>query len=75
MKIVDCESPWRKTPKIHPAVARAFNIPYYAAPEIIHNRVQNDRHDLWSVGAILYTILGGIPPFYDLTYAGTVEKL
>ena len=39
--------------------------PFYSAPEIIKHTNNNISYscDLWSVGAILFTMLGGKPPF------------
>ncbi|KAK7349364.1 hypothetical protein VNO77_06679 [Canavalia gladiata] len=37
--------------------------PYYMAPEIIESRKYDAKADLWSVGAILYQLVIGRPPF------------
>ncbi|KAL2336293.1 hypothetical protein Fmac_010739 [Flemingia macrophylla] len=37
--------------------------PYYMAPEIIDNQKYDAKADLWSVGAILYQLVIGRPPF------------
>ncbi|QCE02473.1 unc51-like kinase [Vigna unguiculata] len=37
--------------------------PYYMAPEIIENQKYDAKADLWSVGAILYQLVIGKPPF------------
>lgn len=37
--------------------------PYYMAPEIIENQKYDAKADLWSVGAILYQLVVGRPPF------------
>ncbi|ESW07327.1 hypothetical protein PHAVU_010G120500 [Phaseolus vulgaris] len=37
--------------------------PYYMAPEIIENQKYDAKADLWSVGAILYQLVIGRPPF------------
>jgi len=38
---------------------RAFNPSYYTSPEVIQKLVHTDRCDIWSIGAILYTIISG----------------
>lgn len=43
----------------------AFNPPYYTSPEVQKGILDSDKCDMWSVGSILYSILGGHPPFYE----------
>ncbi|CAN0889259.1 Serine/threonine-protein kinase ATG1a [Linum grandiflorum] len=38
--------------------------PLYMAPEIIQNRKYDAKADLWSVGAILFQLVTGRPPFH-----------
>jgi len=38
--------------------------PWYVAPEVI-NRKYDARCDIWSAGIIMYTLLGGTPPFFN----------
>ena len=37
----------------------------YISPEMVLYTGHNKKTDLWSIGAILYDVLAGIPPFYD----------
>jgi calcium/calmodulin-dependent protein kinase I len=43
--------------------------PNYAAPELLAGRLYGRPADMWSVGVIVFILLGGYPPFYD-----TVQK-
>jgi len=50
--------------------------PAFVAPEVV---VQNCRYDeqvdMWSVGCLLYMLLGGYPPFQDKTHRGLFRKI
>jgi serine/threonine-protein kinase ULK/ATG1 len=37
--------------------------PLYMAPEILAKQVYSDKSDLWSLGAVLYELLVGTPPY------------
>lgn len=39
--------------------------PEYLAPEIIENKGHGKAVDWWSLGAIIYEMLTGLPPFYS----------
>lgn len=39
--------------------------PEYVAPEILRNVPYGTKADMWSLGVIIYTLLGGYPPFYE----------
>jgi serum/glucocorticoid-regulated kinase 2 len=39
--------------------------PEYLAPEVIENRGHGKAVDWWSLGAIIYEMLTGLPPFYS----------
>ncbi|XP_019091136.1 PREDICTED: serine/threonine-protein kinase ATG1t-like [Camelina sativa] len=37
--------------------------PFYMAPEVLQFQSYNEKADMWSVGAILFELLHGYPPF------------
>eukprot|EP01036_Dinobryon_divergens_P029898 gene29899-39068_t len=39
--------------------------PHYIAPEILEKKNYGSAVDMWSLGVIVYTLLGGYPPFFD----------
>lgn len=55
--------------------------PGYIAPEILRREKYGTRSDMWSMGVIVFILLGGYPPFYSkdtrqllmLTMAGKFE--
>jgi serine/threonine-protein kinase len=50
--------------------------PTYMAPEQMVSARQTDpRSDLWSIGVVMYQLLGGRPPFEAETYAQLVLKV
>mmetsp|Transcript_26040 Transcript_26040/g.71417 ORF Transcript_26040/g.71417 Transcript_26040/m.71417 type:complete len:355 (+) Transcript_26040:634-1698(+) len=49
--------------------------PGYVAPEILEGRKYDQRADMWSVGVILYILLGGYPPFIENTQRELFRKI
>lgn len=49
--------------------------PMYIAPEIIQYQPYDHRADLWSLGVILFTILGGYPPFDAPAIHSTYQQI
>lgn len=47
----------------------------YTAPEIINYAKYDQRVDNFSLGVILFAVLGGYPPFYHHTVAGTFQQI
>ena len=46
----------------------------YHAPEVFLGRY-NEKRDVWSVGCIMYTILGNQPPFSVQSVPKTIENI
>jgi len=49
--------------------------PGYVAPEILEGKKYDQRADMWSVGVILYILLGGYPPFIENTQRELFRKI
>lgn len=37
--------------------------PMYLAPELVRKSLYTQKCDVWALGVLLYTLLGGLPPF------------
>jgi serine/threonine protein kinase len=49
--------------------------PAFVAPEILVGDSYSTQADNWSVGCLLYMLLGGYPPFQDETHRGLFRKI
>jgi serine/threonine protein kinase len=49
--------------------------PGYVAPEILEGTAYDTRADMWSVGVILYILLGGYPPFIENNQRDLFRKI
>jgi len=49
--------------------------PGYVAPEILEGIPYDTRADMWSVGVILYILLGGYPPFIESNQRDLFRKI
>lgn len=47
----------------------------YVAPEILKGERYGKPVDMWSVGVIMYILLGGYPPFHDDNQARLYQKI
>ena len=45
------------------------------APEILHNVPYGTKVDMWALGVISYTLIGGVPPFYAPTNQATFQRI
>jgi calcium-dependent protein kinase len=44
------------------SISEILGTPYYIAPEVIDGEY-NEKCDIWSIGVIMFILLGGSPPF------------
>jgi serine/threonine protein kinase len=49
--------------------------PAFVSPEILVGARYKEQVDMWSVGVILYILLGGYPPFQDANHRGLFRKI
>jgi serine/threonine protein kinase len=49
--------------------------PAFVAPEILVGKHYNTQVDMWSVGCLIYMLIGGYPPFQDETHRGLFRKI
>lgn len=49
--------------------------PAFVAPEILVGNPYNQLADMWSVGCLLYMLIGGYPPFQDESHRGLFRKI
>jgi len=49
--------------------------PGYVAPEILEGLPYDTKSDMWSVGVILYILLGGYPPFIEKNQRDLFRKI
>ena len=47
----------------------------YVAPEILKRQPYGTGVDMWSVGVLMYILIGGYPPFYDEDTAVLYEQI
>ncbi|CAB9520349.1 MAP kinase-activated protein kinase 2 (Fragment) [Seminavis robusta] len=49
--------------------------PAFVAPEVVAGRHYNTQVDMWSIGTLLFMLLGGKPPFADTSFQGLFRKI
>ena len=61
----------------HPALAAGelIGTPQFVAPEVLERKPYDCKVDVWSCGCMIYIILSGYPPFYDLKQDALFEKI
>ena len=53
----------------------AVGTPLFAAPELWHGGKASQRSDMWSVGACMFAIIFGFPPFAGADMASLKQKI
>ena len=56
-------------------VTNAAGTPSYVAPEIISEKLYDERCDFWSLGVILFLLLSGSLPFFHEETAELFDKI
>ncbi|CAM9880192.1 unnamed protein product [Laminaria digitata] len=56
-------------------VSTQCGTPGYVAPEILRAESYGTSVDMWSVGVIIYILLGGYPPFHDENQTRLFRKI
>jgi len=49
--------------------------PAFVAPEILVGKPYDTQADMWSVGCLIFMLIGGYPPFQDETHRGLFRKI
>jgi calcium/calmodulin-dependent protein kinase I len=49
--------------------------PGYVAPEILEGKAYDSQADMWSLGVIVYILLGGYPPFIEQNQRELFRKI
>ncbi|XP_045151299.1 serine/threonine-protein kinase Sgk2 [Echinops telfairi] len=62
--VLSCLQMGRQKLRVHPS-ARCLYPPQYLAPEVLRKEPYDRAVDWWCLGAVLYEMLHGLPPFYS----------
>lgn len=57
------------------SLATQCGTPGYVAPEILEGQLYDTKADMWSLGVIVYILLGGYPPFIEQNQRELFRKI
>lgn len=70
-----CDFGFAKAIESQAMITSIKGTPLYMAPELIKEQPYNKKADLWSLGAIIYELIVGQPPFYANSYPKLISKI
>ena len=73
IKLVDYDYTERKIK--NKGIHLAYNPSFYISPDMLNGATDSDKNDVWSIGAIVYTLIQGEPPFYSVHEEQRKQKI
>ncbi len=70
-----CDAPYRSAAPGVTSIGSVMGTPHYMAPEQARGESVDARADVYSLGALLYHVLCGAPPFGELSSRDALDRL